>query len=151
LTKLIVDAGTDRTANRLSSMMLRDDANPHRRGTALSVDRCRFPQPAVIGGTFARTQACRVLRTRPPIGFNLTRDGLVFFMARFQSRLPASLYVAGPFAMGYTEFYNFLIPLYGLSLITLGPRVCGLAAGGKRIRTAGPTSESAQPQHARCC
>ena len=37
-------------------------------------------------------------------------------MVRFQSRLPASLYVAGPFAMGYTEFYNFLIPLYGLSL-----------------------------------
>ena len=26
--KLIVDAGTDRTANRLSSVMLRDDANP---------------------------------------------------------------------------------------------------------------------------
>ena len=37
-------------------------------------------------------------------------------MATIQSRLPASLYVAGPFAMGYTEFYNFLIPLYGLSL-----------------------------------
>src|SRR6202035_2115665 len=37
-------------------------------------------------------------------------------MARFQSRLPTSLYVAGPFAMGYTEFYTFLIPLYGLSL-----------------------------------
>src|ERR1700745_3212875 len=37
-------------------------------------------------------------------------------MAHLQSRLPASLYVAGPFAMGYTEFYNFLIPLYGLSL-----------------------------------
>jgi MFS family permease len=37
-------------------------------------------------------------------------------MARFQSRLPASLYVAGPFAMGHTEFYNFVIPLYGLSL-----------------------------------
>src|SRR6202043_617531 len=37
-------------------------------------------------------------------------------MARFQSRLPTSLYVAGPFAMGYTEFYNFLIPLYGFSL-----------------------------------
>jgi hypothetical protein len=30
-----------------------------------------------------------------------------FFMARFQSRLPASLYVAGPFAMGYTEFSTF--------------------------------------------
>src|ERR1700738_954262 len=37
-------------------------------------------------------------------------------MARFPSRLPASLYVAGPFAMAYTEFYNFLIPLYGFSL-----------------------------------
>jgi MFS family permease len=37
-------------------------------------------------------------------------------MARFRSRFPASLYVAGPFAMGYTEFYNFLIPLYSLSL-----------------------------------
>jgi MFS family permease len=31
-------------------------------------------------------------------------------------RPPASLYVAGPFAQGYTQFYNFLIPLYGLSL-----------------------------------
>ena len=37
-------------------------------------------------------------------------------MPDFRSRPPASLYVAGPFAMGYTEFYNFLIPLYGLSL-----------------------------------
>src|ERR1700726_3149634 len=37
-------------------------------------------------------------------------------MPRLRSRPPASLYVAGPFAMGYTEFYNFLIPLYGLSL-----------------------------------
>jgi MFS family permease len=32
------------------------------------------------------------------------------------SRPPASIYVAGLFAMGYTEFYIFLIPLYGLSL-----------------------------------
>src|SRR5215472_1495602 len=37
-------------------------------------------------------------------------------MPDFRSRPPASLYVAGPFAMGYTEFYNFLIPLYGRSL-----------------------------------
>ena len=37
-------------------------------------------------------------------------------MPGFRSRPPASLYVAGPFAMGYTEFYNFLIRLYGLSL-----------------------------------
>ena len=28
-------------------------------------------------------------------------------MPRLRSRPPASLYVAGPFAMGYTEFYNF--------------------------------------------
>src|SRR6266481_4924321 len=32
------------------------------------------------------------------------------------SRPPATIYVAGLFAMGYTEFYTFLIPLYGLSL-----------------------------------
>jgi MFS family permease len=31
-------------------------------------------------------------------------------------RPPASIYVAGLFAMGYTDFYIFLIPLYGLSL-----------------------------------
>src|SRR6201997_152958 len=37
-------------------------------------------------------------------------------MPSLRSRLPASLYVAGPFAQGYTEVYNFLIPLYGLSL-----------------------------------
>jgi len=47
---------------------------------------------------------------------NPARDALVFLMARFRSRPPAALYVTGPFAMGYTEFYNFLIPLYGLSL-----------------------------------
>ena len=32
------------------------------------------------------------------------------------SRPPASIYVTGLFAQGYTEFYTFLIPLYGLSL-----------------------------------
>jgi MFS family permease len=32
------------------------------------------------------------------------------------SRPPASLYVAGPFSMGYLDFFTFLIPLYGLSL-----------------------------------
>src|ERR1700761_5425014 len=31
-------------------------------------------------------------------------------------RLPASLYIAGPFAQGYSEVYNFVLPLYGLSL-----------------------------------
>src|SRR5689334_20821750 len=32
------------------------------------------------------------------------------------SRPPASLYVAGPFSMGYLDFFTFLIPLYSLSL-----------------------------------
>ncbi|HEX3410526.1 MAG TPA: MFS transporter [Stellaceae bacterium] len=32
------------------------------------------------------------------------------------SRPPAWLYVAGPFSMGYVDFFTFLIPLYGLSL-----------------------------------
>ena len=31
-------------------------------------------------------------------------------------RPPASLYVAGPFSMGYVDFFTFLIPLYGLAL-----------------------------------
>jgi hypothetical protein len=29
-------------------------------------------------------------------------------------RPPASLYLAGPFSMGYVDFFTFLIPLYGL-------------------------------------
>jgi hypothetical protein len=37
-------------------------------------------------------------------------------MPSLRSGPPASLYVAGPFAQGYTEVYNFLIPFYGLSL-----------------------------------
>ena len=52
-------------------------------------------------------------------------------MARFRSQLPASLYVAGPFAMGYTEFYNFLIPLYGLSLGMSAGKI-GMLVGGAR-------------------
>ncbi len=32
------------------------------------------------------------------------------------SKPPAPLYVAGPFSMGYVDFFTFLIPLYGLSL-----------------------------------
>src|SRR5215813_3894961 len=37
-------------------------------------------------------------------------------MAESRPRPLASLYVAGPFSMGYVDFYTFLIPLYGLSL-----------------------------------
>jgi MFS family permease len=33
-----------------------------------------------------------------------------------RSRSLASLYVAGPFSMGYVDFYTFLIPVYALSL-----------------------------------
>src|ERR1700726_1529757 len=51
-------------------------------------------------------------------------------MPRLRSRPPASLYVAGPFAMGYTEFYNFLIPLYGLSLGMSASEI-GLLVGGR--------------------
>jgi MFS family permease len=32
------------------------------------------------------------------------------------ARPPASLYLAGPFSMGYVDFFTFLMPLYGLSL-----------------------------------
>src|SRR6201987_681803 len=53
-------------------------------------------------------------------------------MARFRSRLPASLYVAGPFAMGYTEFCNFLIPLYGLSL-GMSAGAIGMLVGARSL------------------
>src|SRR5246127_3671272 len=65
-------------------------------------------------------------------GFNPTRDGLVFLMAPLRFRLPASLYVAGPFAMGYTEFYNFLIPLYSLSLGMSASKI-GMLVGARSL------------------
>src|ERR1700690_1126001 len=37
-------------------------------------------------------------------------------MNAFRSSPLRSLYVAGPFSMGYVDFYPFLIPLYALSL-----------------------------------
>src|SRR5437588_7819331 len=37
-------------------------------------------------------------------------------MKTSSSRPLTSLYVAGPFSMGYVDFYTFLIPLYALSL-----------------------------------
>jgi hypothetical protein len=37
-------------------------------------------------------------------------------MLSLPSRPPASFYIAGLFAMGYTDFHVFPIPLYGLSL-----------------------------------
>src|ERR1700681_2745177 len=53
-------------------------------------------------------------------------------MPRLRSRPPAALYVAGPFAMGYTEFYNFLIPLYGLSL-GMSAGAIGMLVGGRSL------------------
>src|SRR6266566_7745594 len=47
-------------------------------------------------------------------------------------RPPASLYVAGPFSMGYVDFYTFLIPLYGLSL-GLDASEIGILVGARSI------------------
>jgi MFS family permease len=47
-------------------------------------------------------------------------------------RPPASLYMAGPFSMGYVDFYTFLIPLYGLSL-GLDASEIGILVGGRSI------------------
>src|SRR5215475_2904792 len=44
----------------------------------------------------------------------------------------ASLYVAGPFSMGYVDFYTFLIPLYGLSLGLDASKV-GILVGARSI------------------
>jgi MFS family permease len=48
------------------------------------------------------------------------------------SRPPASVYVAGPFAMGYTEIYTFLIPLYGLS-VGMSAGEIGMLVGGRSL------------------
>jgi len=47
-------------------------------------------------------------------------------------RHPATLYVAGLFSMGYTDFYIFLIPLYGLSLGMNASQI-GLLVGGRSL------------------
>ena len=49
-----------------------------------------------------------------------------------RSRPLASLYVAGPFSMGYVDFYTFLIPLYGLSL-GLDAAEIGILVGARSI------------------
>ena len=53
-------------------------------------------------------------------------------MSVSRPRLPASLYVAGPFSMGYVDFYTFLIPLYGL-LLGLDASEIGILVGGRSI------------------
>jgi MFS family permease len=45
---------------------------------------------------------------------------------------PASIYIAGLFAMGYTQFYTFLLPLYGLSLGMSAGEV-GMLVGGRSL------------------
>src|SRR5436853_3279399 len=49
-----------------------------------------------------------------------------------RSRPPASLYVAGPFSMGYVDFYTFLIRLYGLSL-GLDAAEIGILVGARSL------------------
>src|SRR5262249_24923652 len=44
----------------------------------------------------------------------------------------ASIYVAGPFSMGYVDFFTFLIPLYGLSL-GLDASEIGVLVGARSI------------------
>jgi MFS family permease len=53
-------------------------------------------------------------------------------MAPGPYRPPFSIYVAGLFAMGYTEFYTFLIPLYGLSLGMSAGEI-GMLVGGRSL------------------
>jgi MFS family permease len=45
---------------------------------------------------------------------------------------PAAIYVVGLFGMGYTDFYIFLIPLYGLSLGMSASQI-GLLVGGRSL------------------
>ncbi len=47
-------------------------------------------------------------------------------------RNPAAIYVVGLFGMGYTDFYVFLIPLYGLSLGMSASEV-GMLVGGRSL------------------
>jgi MFS family permease len=53
-------------------------------------------------------------------------------MAVPRPRRLAAIYAAGPFAMGYVDFYTFLIPLYGLSL-GLDASEIGILVGGRSI------------------
>jgi MFS family permease len=48
------------------------------------------------------------------------------------ARPPASLYLAGPFSMGYVDFFTFLTPLYGLSL-GLDASEIGVLLGARSI------------------
>jgi hypothetical protein len=43
------------------------------------------------------------------------------------------LHVAGPFSMGYVDFYTFLIPFYGLSLGFDASEI-GILVGARSIR-----------------
>ena len=53
-------------------------------------------------------------------------------MKRSGPRPPASLYVAGPFSMGYVDFFTFLVPLFGLSL-GLDAAEIGILVGARSI------------------
>jgi MFS family permease len=53
-------------------------------------------------------------------------------MPRLRSRPLASLYVAGPFAQGYSQFYDFLLPIYALSLGMKASQI-GMLVGARSV------------------
>ena len=53
-------------------------------------------------------------------------------MSVSRPRSLASLYIAGPFSMGYVDFYTFLMPLYGLSLGLDASKV-GILVGARSL------------------
>src|SRR5882672_10660916 len=59
-------------------------------------------------------------------------SGLLRTMTYAPSHPPPTIYVAGLFAMGYTEFYTFLIPLYGLSLGVKAGEI-GMLVGARSV------------------
>ena len=54
-------------------------------------------------------------------------------MNRSGARSLTALYVAGPFSMGYVDFYTFLMPLYALSL-GFGAAEVGVLVGACSVR-----------------
>src|SRR5690349_10243455 len=69
---------------------------------------------AGMGRTLAKAAKLSRRQLNPP--HSMTGRGIPAGMNLFRSHPLTSLYIAGPFSMGYVDFYTFLIPLYALSL-----------------------------------
>src|SRR5215831_16641964 len=70
---------------------------------------CRFPGHAAIG-------RCTPGERGKMGGMKSRLAPQAAAMPAAGAHPPASLYLAGPFSMGYVDFFTFLMPLYGLSL-----------------------------------